>query len=42
MDIMSYPVSNLNYYMATHNVFIHIFPQYTLFFYILRGKNAFV
>ena len=28
--------------MATHNVFIHIFPQYTLFFYILRGTNAFV
>jgi len=25
--------------MAMHNVFIHIFPQYTLFFYILRGKK---
>ena len=35
MDVMSYPVSK----NKLLHIFIHILPQYTLFFYILRGKK---
>ena len=33
---MSYPVSK----NKLLHIFIHILPQYTLFFYILRGKKC--